>query len=94
MQVIEGLGRIPWRTPAAVEKVYEIPICITDTHAIPELGEFKRLSMDVVVNAVWLALVWAKQEENDEVVSAIQRLILDWPMDLVFISGVSPDEID
>ncbi len=40
----------------AVERGFEIPICITDTAVVPELGDFKRLGMDCVVNAVWLAL--------------------------------------
>eukprot|EP00959_Pyramimonas_sp_CCMP1952_P047599 993687-Pyramimonas_sp.AAC.1 len=28
---------------------------------VPEIGKFKRLSSDVVVNAVWLAYYWAKK---------------------------------
>ena len=86
--------RKPWKIPAQVERGFEIPICITDTYAIPELGKFKRLGMDVVVNAVWLALFWAKKEGNNEAVSALRNLILEWPMDFVFISGSTPEEIE
>ena len=86
--------RKPWKIPALVERGFEIPICITDTYAIPELGKFPRLGMDVVVNAVWLALFWAKKEESNEAVSALRNLILEWPMDFVFISGSTPEEIE
>ena len=50
--------------------------------------------MDVVVNAVWLAYGWAKAERNDEVVSALRDLILDWPMDFVLIEGSTPEEVE
>ncbi len=39
-----------------MERGFEIPICITDTSAVPELGKFIRLGMDAVVNAVWFTL--------------------------------------
>ena len=61
----------PWKVPTAVERGYEIPICITDTAAVPELGNFKRLGMDCVVNAVWLAYYWATVEGNNDAVSAL-----------------------
>ncbi len=77
-----------------MERGFEIPIGITDADAIPELGDFKRLAMDVVVNAVWLALSWAREENNEEVVAALKRLILDWPMDFILITGGSPEEIE
>ena len=48
--------------------------------------------MDVVVNAVWLALYWARKEGNDEAVSALKLPILDWPMDFVWIQGSTPEE--
>ena len=47
-----------------MERGFEIPIAITDPHAVPKLGNFPRLAMDVVVDAVWLAYYWAKTEEN------------------------------
>jgi len=34
---------------------------ITSTFVEPDIGKFKRLGMDVVLNAVWLAYFWAKQ---------------------------------
>ena len=82
-----------WRVPNAVEKGFEIPICITNSFAVPALGEFKRLGMDVVVNAVWLALSWARNENDEIVVSALKNLILDWPMDFILIQGDTPDMI-
>jgi hypothetical protein len=94
LQAMERQGARPWNIPAVVERGFEIPICITDTYAVPELGKFKRLGMDVVVNAVWLALYWAKKERNDEAVSALRHLILDWPMDFVLIQGTTPEELD
>ena len=92
LQCMGSKGGRPWNIPTLVEKGYEIPICIMDTFAIPELGNFKRLGMDVVVNAVWLALYWAIEEGNVEAVSALKHLILDWPMDFVLIPGSSPEE--
>ena len=50
--------------------------------------------MDVVVNAAWLALEWAKKEGNEEAVSALKALILDWPMDFVLIAAKSPEELE
>ena len=94
LQGMARQGARPWKIPAAVEKGFEIPICITDTSAVPELGKFKRLGMDVVVGAVWLALFWATIEGDNEVVSALKHLILDWPMDFVFIHGSTPAEVD
>ena len=36
----EGIAR-PWKIPSAVERGFEIPIAITDTFAVPELGKFR-----------------------------------------------------
>ncbi len=83
----------PWKIPTAVERGYEIPICITDTAVVPELGNFKRLGMDCIVNAAWLAFYWATIEEDTDAVSALKNLILDWPMDFVLITGDTPDEV-
>ena len=60
----------------------------------PDLGKFKRLGMDVVVNAVWLAYFWAKQEGDPEAVTALETLILDWPFDFILIEGNSNEEIE
>ena len=91
LQVIARQGARPWKIPAVVERGFEIPISITGTS---ELGKFKRLGMDVVVYAVWLALFWAIEEGNNEAVSALKHLILDWPVDFVFIEGSTPEELD
>jgi len=64
LQAMRRKGATVWKIPPAVERGFEIPICITDTSAAPELGTFKRLGMDVVVNAVWLALFWARTEKT------------------------------
>ena len=50
--------------------------------------------MDVAVNAVWLAYGWAREEKNEEAATAIESLILDWPMDLYLIPGDSSEDID
>ena len=92
LQVMESKGGRTWKIPALVERGYEIPICIIDPCVVPELGKFKRLGMDVVVNAVWLALYLAIEERNDEAVSALKLLILDWPIDFVLIQGSTPEE--
>ena len=60
----------------------------------PDLGKFKRLGMDVVVNAVWLAYFWAKQEGDPEAVTALETLILDGPFDFILIEGNSNEEIE
>ena len=75
LQVMQGQGARPWNVPVAVERGFEIPIAITDLCSPPQTGCFKRLGMDVVVNAVWLASFWAKEEGNHEAVSALKALI-------------------
>ena len=67
---------------------------ITAGFVNPDLGKFKRLGMDVVVNAVWLAYFWAKQEGNQKAVTALETLILDWPFDFILIEGSSNEEIE
>ena len=84
----------PWKIPERVERGFEIPICISDLDAIPAPGEFKRLGMDVVVNAVWLAFFWAKKEGNQLALSELAALIVDWPMDFVLIQGGTPEELE
>ena len=63
LESIEALAKFPWQIPTLVEKGYEIPICVTETYAL-EVRSFPRLGMDVVVNAAWLALEWAKKERT------------------------------
>ena len=94
LEVAERQEKRPWNIPEKVERGFEIPICITDLNTVPTPGEFKRLGMDVVVNAVWLALSWAIKEANAKVVSQLKALILDWPMDFVLIQGSTPEELE
>ncbi len=68
-----------WRIPAVVEKGYGIPIAITNCNAIPELGQFKRLGMDPVVNAVWLALHWALEEKTKRLNQLLRNLFWTGP---------------
>ena len=93
-ELVAREDKLLWQIPSVVEKGYEIPICITNTFAVPELGHFKRLGMDIVVNAAWLAYYWAKTEGNDAAASALKNLMLDWPMDFVLISGDTPEDIE
>ena len=82
-----------WNIPEKVERGYEIPICLTNTDTVPDLGQFKRLGMDVIVNAFWLAWYWAKMEGNSKALSALSKLMLDWPMDFVLIEGDTLQDI-
>ena len=93
-EILESSGKRIWNIPAMVEKGYEIPIAILATTATDELGNWKRLGMDIVVNATWLAYYWAVEDGNDVAVSALEALILDWPFDFIRISGTTPDEIE
>lgn len=86
-------GQRPWAIPNLVEKGLEIPIAINDGHSTPELGSFPRLGMCPVVNAVWLAYYWAAKEGNVEARCKLEKLILDWPMDFIFIEGATPEEL-
>ena len=47
-------GKRPWQIPPRVEKGFEIPIVVLETLE-PEIGKFKRLGMDILVNAFRLA---------------------------------------
>ena len=55
-EAVRALHRYPWKIPVAVDKGFEIPIAITSTATMPQPGEFKRLAMDIVVNAAWLGV--------------------------------------
>ena len=93
-ELILAGGPLPWRVPESVERGFEIPIYLTNAESVPECGKFPRLGMDVVVNAVWLAYSWAKAEDNANAASALEKLILDWPMDFVLIEGNTPEEVE
>ena len=62
VEILSEKARKPWRIPTMVERGYEIPIMASKLCPELELGRFKRLGMDVVVNAVWLAYYWAKKK--------------------------------
>ena len=70
-----------WKIPSKVPRGLEIPVAITSTATEPEKGKWRRLGLDVAVNATWLAMKWAIEEKNDEAVSALENLVLDWPFD-------------
>ena len=76
-EILESSGKRIWNIPAMVEKGYEIPIAILATTATElcisyGLGYWKRLGMDIVVNATWLAYYWAVKDGNDAAVSALE----------------------
>jgi hypothetical protein len=83
-----------WKVPKTVERGFELPILVARNSDTIVIGEFRRIALDVYANAAWMAWSWAKQEGNDEAVSAIENLILDWPMDFILIEGDSIEEID
>ena len=77
----------PWKIPTIVPRGYTIPIAITSKEFEPQKGKFVRLGYDIVVNGTWLALKWAIEENNNEAVAALKKLILDWPFDFIFFDG-------
>ena len=99
LEILESSGERIWNIPGMVERGYEIPIAILATTATElrisyELGYWKRLGMDIVVNATWLAYYWAVKDGNDAAVSALEGLILEWPFDFIRISGTTSDEVE
>ena len=96
VDILKQKQKKPWSIPPAVEKGFEIPIMVSSVNqsVVPELGKFKRLAMDVVVNATWLALFWAKEDGDENAVTALEGLILDWPFDFVHIKGSTAEEIE
>ena len=94
VETVMAQGRKSWQIPTLVERGFEIPIMVTAGCPPPELGKFRRLGMDVVVNATWLAYYWAKQEGNYQAVTALELLILDWPFDFILIQGDSTEELE
>ena len=94
VDTLSQTAKRPWQIPERVEKGFEIPIMITSSFPEPDIGKFKRLGMDVVVNAVWLAYFWAKQEGSSDAATALEELILDWPFDFIHIQGSSTEEVE
>ena len=92
-EILLAGGPLPWKIPTSMCG-FAVPIAIETTGVLPELGNFKRLSLDIVVNAVWLAYHWAKQDNADQAVRALRALILDWPFDFFSIEGDTELEVE
>lgn len=76
-----------WKIPSRVPRGYEIQIAVLTTAAEPPKGKFRRLGLDVVVNATWLAMKWALESEDKAAEAALSTLILDWPFDFILFEG-------
>ena len=76
-----------WKIPARVPRGYEIQIAVVSTTTEVEKGKFRRLGLDVVVNATWLAMYWAIVSEDEVAEAALSALILDWPFDFHLFEG-------
>ena len=72
-----------WKIPKRVPRGYEIQIAVVTTATEPPKGSFRRLGLDVVVNATWLAMKWALESKDQVAEAALTNLILDWPFDFV-----------
>ena len=70
---------------------YEIPIAITSTTAEPEKGKFRRLGLDVAVNATWLAMKWALDDGDGEAERALEEFMLDWPFGFHLFEGTEEE---
>ena len=64
VEILTEKKKKPWQIPTRVEKGYEIPITVTMSFVLPVPGKWKRLHMDIVVNAVWLAYYWSREEKT------------------------------
>ena len=76
-----------WKIPTRVPRGYEIQIAIITTGTEAEKGHFRRLGLDVVVNATWLAMKWALDSKDSDAEVALTALILDWPFDFILFEG-------
>ena len=70
---------------------YEIPIAIKSRAAEPEKGKFRRLGLDVAVNATWLAMKWALDDGDENAEHALEKLMLDWPFDFHLFEGTEEE---
>ena len=86
-QILESGHPIPWRIPTRVEGGFEVPILVGESGVVPDIAKLKRLGVDLMVNAVWLAYHWAKQDKAHQAVRALEALILDWPFDFFLIEA-------
>ena len=76
-----------WKIPSRVPRGYEIQIAVVTTGTEPPKGKFRRLGLDVVVNATWLAMKWALESGDKAAEEALSTLILDWPFDFILFEG-------
>ena len=76
-----------WKIPSRVPRGYEIQIAVVTTATEPPKGKFRRLGLDVVVNATWLAMKWALESGDKAAEEALSTLILDWPFDFILFEG-------
>ena len=65
-------GKKAWNIPARVPRGYEIPIAICSM-VEPEKGKFRRLGLDVAVNATWSAMTWALEDNNENAEQALEN---------------------
>ena len=80
-----------WKIPSRVPRGYEIQIAIVSAGTEPSKGNFRRLGLDVVVNATWLAMKWALESGDTVAEAALANLILDWPFDFILFEGSEPE---
>ena len=76
-----------WWIPARAPRGNEIPIAINSKEAEPDKGKFRRLGLDVAVNAAWLAMKSALAEGNKKAEGVLEILVLDWPFDFHLFEG-------
>ena len=61
-------------------------IAVVTTSTEPPNGKFRRLGLDAIVNAIWLAMEWARDSGDGVAQEALTNLILDWPFDFVLFA--------
>ena len=81
-----------WRVPERPPQFLHVPIVVTSTETQLEKGKFKRFGMDCIVNGVWLAMYWAMLDEDAAAISALERLLLNWPFDFQLFEA--PPEVE
>ena len=76
-QVLLQSSQKVFKIPPRVPRGLEVQIAVVTTSAEPPKGQFRRLGLDVVVNATWLAMKWAVESGNAVAEEALNNLILD-----------------
>ena len=80
-----------WKIPERVPRGYEMQIAVVTTANEPTRGNFRRMSLDVVVNATWLAMKWAIESKDAVAEEALSNLITDWPFDFHLFEGADAE---